>query len=296
MAKKSKRSEVFIADSGAFMMRPHAVGLDSFDVPCGLTRRNTSGLELLASMAREYGLSKQGGILMGRIEAGRVCVFPDGNSVFRMLPWVFGVDDAEMKAMEGKQWFVFVDDLAPENEVRKLASEVLAACMTKPRASWAVTGQAPKAYSAGVSMANKLVPGWWRPTSKAQQESLHLELVNAIRANRAAATATKAATPVPPTTPAKVAPMPTRKPQPAPTPAPVPTTPTPTGQGELSVHARALVDALAKIGGPAIKATMLQTAGIPASAWSDALSEAYRARKITRDRARTDNVYHVLAK
>jgi hypothetical protein len=84
--------------------------------------------------------------------------------------------------------------------------------------------------------------------------------------------------------------------QPAPTPDPVPTTPAPTGQGELSPHARALVDALAKIGTPAVKATMLQTAGIPASAWSDALSEAYRARRITRDRSRTDNVYHVLAK
>ena len=84
--------------------------------------------------------------------------------------------------------------------------------------------------------------------------------------------------------------------KPAPAPESKPATLAPTGQAELSPHARALIDALAKIGTPAIKKTLLATAGIPASAWSDALSEAYRARKITRDRSRADNVYHVLAK
>ncbi len=105
------------------------------------------------------------------------------------------------------------------------------------------------------------------------------------------ATITKAATPVPPakeTAMPKPTPKTAAKPQPAPAPESKP--------DALSPHARALVDALAKIGTPAVKATMLQTAGIPASAWSDALSEAYRARRITRDRSRTDNVYHVLAK
>ena len=86
----------------------------------------------------------------------------------------------------------------------------------------------------------------------------------------------------------KPTPKPAAQPQPQPAPESKP--------DALSPHARALVDALAKIGTPAVKATMLQTAGIPASAWSDALSEAYRARRITRDRSRTDNVYHVLAK
>ena len=112
---------------------------------------------------------------------------------------------------------------------------------------------------------------------------------------------TKAATPTPapfvtpnPTKEPAPMPKPTAKPPLAPESKPV--TPAPTDQAELSAHARALIDALAKIGTPAVKKTMLSTAGIPASAWSDALSEAYRARKITRDRTRTDNVYHVLAK
>ena len=79
------------------------------------------------------------------------------------------------------------------------------------------------------------------------------------------------------------------KPAPQPEPAPAPKSSHPS----LSANAQALVDALAKIGKPADKAAILAVAKVARSDWSDALSEAYRAKRITRDRSSAD-VLHML--
>jgi hypothetical protein len=63
----------------------------------------------------------------------------------------------------------------------------------------------------------------------------------------------------------------------------------------LSANGAALVDALRTLARPARKAEILPVAKLPASAWSDALSEVYKARAVKRDRSRADDVYHALA-
>jgi hypothetical protein len=258
----------------------------------------TTPLQLVLSIIRADGAGKPGArYIYGRIEGEKFVVFgAGGDSVYRLYNVDFGASIDEVNRHNGKQFILNESDIAPEIAIRKDAEKIVAACNKKIKASQIVTGQIPAEDSRLRQQASNLVPNW----SGLKAEERLAPIVDALRRLQSvdAPTVAKAATPVPPkpATPAKEpAPMqkPTAKPPLAPESKP---TPAPTGQAELSANARALIDALAKIGTPAVKKTMLATAGIPASAWSDALSEAYRARKITRDRTRTDNVYHVLAK
>ena len=277
-----------LIDEGGRVVRlnPAAVSLQPYAVTCGKSAKTP--LQLLVSIAREC----KEETMAGRIEDDRILVTPaSGDCVFRLWADAFGLDKATAKKHDGAQFYFRLSEVLAEVAIRKDADKIVEACNKKRKAYQTTTSGIPLSDAQLMRRANNLVPNW-RELKAEQRLAPIVDALRRLQFASTPATVTKAATPVPPTTPAKVAPMPTRKPQPALTPA----TPAPTGQGELSPHARALVDALAKIGGPAIKATMLQTAGIPASAWSDALSEAYRARKITRDRARTDNVWHVLAK
>jgi hypothetical protein len=257
----------------------------------------TTPLQLVLSIIRADGAGKPSErYIYGRIEGEKFVVFgANGDSVYRLYNVDFGASIDEVNRHNGKQFVLNEADIAAEVAIRKDAEKIVAACNKKIKTYQIVTGQIPAEVSRLRQRANSLVPNW--PELKAAQRLA--PIVDALRRLQSAEAPTiaKAATPVPPkpVTPAKEpSPMPKpTKPTPAPESKP---TPAPTGQAELSPHARALIDALAKIGTPAVKKTMLATAGIPASAWSDALSEAYRARKITRDRSRTDNVYHVLAK
>lgn len=82
-------------------------------------------------------------------------------------------------------------------------------------------------------------------------------------------------------------------------PAPKPTTPAPIVEVKqpaptLSEAAAALVAALKRLGKPANKPALLAESGIPRAAWSDALSEVYRARLVKRAKDAAD-VLHTLA-
>ena len=275
---------------GVVRMNLAAVSLAHYSVRVG--KSATTPLQVLASIAREECNHKApDATLIGKVDCGMVWVFGTDNAVYKLYCEAFGLSTTTAASLAGKQWYVRVPELLAEIALRKDAENIVQACNKKRKAYQTITSGIPLADAQLMRRADNLVPNW----RELKAENRLAPIVDALRrlqAGSTPATVAKAASPVPPVKAHKPAP----KPQPAPTPAPVPATPAPTGQGELSAHARALVDALAKIGGPAIKATMLQTAGIPVSAWSDALSEAYRARKITRDRARTDNVYHILAK
>jgi hypothetical protein len=283
---------IFVDEGGGVVrMNPAAVSLAHYATRVG--KGATTPLQVLASIAREECSRKDDkAILMGKVEGGMVWVCSIvGDAVYKLHCKPFGIDIKTHNSLAGKQWYVRLPELLAEIPLRKDAEKIVEACNRK-RTKYR---NATLSDSQLMGRADNLVPHW--RTMKAAERLA--PIVDALRRLQSAdaPTVAKAATPVPPkpATPAKEpAPMPkpTAKPPLAPESKP---TPAPTGP-ELSPHARALIDALAKIGTPAVKATMLQAAGIPASAWSDALSEAYRARKITRDRSRTDNVYHVLAK
>jgi hypothetical protein len=245
----------------------------------------TTPLQLVLSIIRADGSGKpHNRMVQGRIEDGKIVICgASGDSVYRLIGSSFGASADELEQFSGKCFLLHEADIEAEVSLRKDAENIVEACNKKRRAHSPIT----LADAQLMRRAHNLVPNW--PTLDA--ENRLAPIVDALRRLQSAqpATITKAATPVPP---AKEPAMPKPTPKPAAKPTPAPESKPDT----LSPHARALVDALAKIGTPAVKATMLQTAGIPASAWSDALSEAYRARRITRDRSRTDNVYHVLAK
>lgn len=276
---------IFVDEGGGTVrMNPARVSLAHYPIRVG--KSATTPLQLLASIAREECNHKApGATIMGKVDCGMVWVFGMDNAVYKLYCEPFGMNTKDAVSLAGKQWYVRVADLLAEIAIRKDAETIVEACNKKRRAHKPV----PFADAQLMRRADNLVPHWRALTA----ENRLSPIVDALRRLQSAqpATVTKAATPIPPTKETampKPTPKPAAKPQPQPAPEAKPDT--------LSPHARALVDALAKIGTPAVKATMLQTAGIPASAWSDALSEAYRARRITRDRSRTDNVYHVLAK
>jgi hypothetical protein len=286
---------IFIDEGrGVVRLIPARVSLAHYPVRVG--KSATTPLQLVLSIIRADGAGKPSArYICGRIEGEKFVLFgANGDSVYRLYNFDFGARCDEVNRHNGKQFVLNEADIAQEVAIRKDAEKIVAACNKKIKASQIVTGQIPAEDSRLRQQASNLVPNW----SGLKAEERLAPIVDALRRLQSvdAPTVAKAATPVPPkpATPTKEpAPMPKpTKPTPAPESKP---TPAPTGP-ELSPHARALIDALAKIGTPAVKKTMLATAGIPASAWSDALSEAYRARKITRDRSRTDNVYHVLTK
>jgi hypothetical protein len=286
---------IFIDEGrGVVRLIPARVSLAHY--PVRVDKSATTPLQLVLSIIRADGSGKpHNRTIEGRIEGEKFVLFgANGDSVYRLYNFDFGARCDEVNRVDGKRFMLHEADIEAEVSLRKDAEKIVAACNKKIKTYQIVTGQIPAEVSRLRQRANGLVPNW--PELKASERLA--PIANALRRLQSvdAPTIAKAATPVPPkpATPTKEpAPVPKpTKPTPAPESKP---TPAPTGP-ELSPHARALIDALAKIGTPAVKKTMLATAGIPASAWSDALSEAYRARKITRDRSRVDNVYHVLAK
>jgi hypothetical protein len=264
--------------------------------PIRVGKSAATPLQLVLSIIRADGSGKpHNRMVQGRIEDGKIVICgASGDSVYRLIGSSFGASADELEQFSGKCFVLHEADVLAEVELRREADDIVAACTARSTRYQQITGNFPERRTILMKRADATIPGWRRFTKqdwKCIAPAAFLDALRKAREYGKPATVTKAATPVPPAKePAmpKPAPKPAAKPQPQPAPESKPDT--------LSPHARALVDALAKIGTPAVKATMLQTAGIPASAWSDALSEAYRARRITRDRSRTDNVYHVLAK
>lgn len=285
---------IFVDEGGGVVrMNPAAVSLAHYSIRVG--KSATTPLQLVLSIIRADGSGKpHNRTVQGRIEDGKIVICgASGDSVYRLIGSSFGASAEELEQFSGRCFVLHEADVLAEVELRREADDIVAACTARSTRYQQITGNFPERRTILMKRADATIPGWRRFTKQDWKCIAPAAFLDALRKSREygkPTTIAKAATPIPPTAKEPAMPKPTPKPAAKPQPAPE------SKPDALSPHARALVDALAKIGTPAVKATMLQTAGIPASAWSDALSEAYRARRITRDRSRTDNVYHVLAK
>jgi hypothetical protein len=269
---------------GVFRLDPAGVPFAKYETPV------TGGkcpLSLILKIAGAIQGHPPESLLYGVVRGGNVCFCGQEtglgrrgdqsiNTEYRLLPGQFGID---AKATDGHSFYVRLEEVRVELKARADAEDLVSRAYRKIQ--WSGDKgkriERQRAKDAALAELRERDPGLERDGSGKVNFA---RVVASFRADRVKATVQPS-----PIIEPKPMPKPTQQPEPAPAPK--------SPQPSLSANAQALVDALAKIGKPADKAAILAVAKVARSDWSDALSEAYRARRITRDRSSAD-VLHTL--